>query len=129
MEAWEDGIHISVDPQRLRQILDNLLDNAFKHTASGGLVQLGIEDDEDRVIIRISDNGEGIPHDRLPHIFERFYQVDAQKAGGAGLGLAVVKELVEAHGGQVWAESEPEKGSTFTVVFNKAHDEESMSGE
>jgi signal transduction histidine kinase len=121
MEAMQDKIEIHVDPERVRQILDNLLDNALKYTASGGFVRLRIEDDEDRVMIQVSDTGEGIPPEKLPHIFERFYQVDAQRAGGAGLGLAVVKELVEAHGGQVWAESELGKGSIFTIVLSKTN--------
>jgi two-component system sensor histidine kinase ResE len=92
----------------------NLLDNALKHTDSGGKVKLSINVDDARVTIQVRDNGRGIPSDKLPYVFDGFFQVEPQ-APGAGLGLAVVKELVEAHGGTVSVESELGKGATFTV--------------
>jgi signal transduction histidine kinase len=103
-----------VDVERIRQVIYNLLDNALKHTDPGGKVKLSMEAEDAQVTIQVSDNGRGIPSDKLPYVFNSFFQVKPQ-APGAGLGLAVVKELVEAHGGTVSVESEVGKGSTFTV--------------
>jgi two-component system, OmpR family, sensor kinase len=74
----------------------------------------------ERLIISVSDNGEGIPPEHLPHLFERFYRVETSRSrseGGAGLGLAIVKQMVQAHGGQVWVESQPGHGSTFYIAL------------
>ncbi len=114
MEGGTDGVMFEVDPQRMRQVLYNLLDNALGHTNSGGEVRLGLEVDGERVVVQVQDNGEGIPAEKLPYVFDRFFQVDPARSG-AGLGLAVVKELVEAHGGTASVESEVGRGSTFTI--------------
>ncbi len=107
------------DPERLRQIIVNLLANAFRHTAPNGKVNLNLSASDSTILaIRVSDTGEGIAKDQLPHIFERFYQAtDAQKAGTAGLGLALTKDLVSLLGGTVAVDSEPGFGSLFTVTL------------
>ncbi len=107
------------DPARLHQILWNLLSNAVKFTPADGLVQVDLQRDGSQIQLRVIDNGQGIKADFLPHLFERFRQQDGtstRRHGGLGLGLSIVKQLVDFHGGTVTAASEGEdKGSTFTV--------------
>jgi len=105
---------IYADPSRLRQILANLLHNAIKFTPEGGEVNLTVTQYEDVVEFSVQDTGIGIPSDDLPRIFERFYKADqARTKSGAGLGLAITRHLVEAHGGRIWVESTIGNGSTF----------------
>ena len=110
---------VSGDPDRLRQVVWNLLSNAIKFTPKGGRVGVSVGRVESDVLIRVSDTGQGISAEFLPHVFERFRQADGsttRQHGGLGLGLAVVRHLVEQHGGRVSAESEGDGlGSTFTV--------------
>jgi PAS domain S-box-containing protein len=112
---------VSGDPNRLQQVVWNLLTNAIKFTSRGGRVQVRLERVDSHVEIVVSDTGAGIPADVLPHVFERFRQADSsttRKHGGLGLGLAIVRHLVEMHGGTVQAESEGEgQGATFTVML------------
>lgn len=107
------------DEQRLSQVLGNLLENALRHTPSGGTVALGCAHDGIRLKITVADSGEGIDAEHLPRVFERFYRVDAardREHGGAGLGLAIAKALVEAHGGSISvASAGPGTGTTLTV--------------
>jgi signal transduction histidine kinase len=114
MEKGTESAVAEIDVERIRQVMYNLLDNALKHVDPGGKVKLGIDADDAKVAIQVRDNGRGIPSDKLPYVFDGFFQVEPQ-APGAGLGLTVVKELVEAHGGTVSVESEVGKGSIFTV--------------
>jgi PAS domain S-box-containing protein len=112
---------VSGDPGRLQQVLWNLLSNAVKFTPRGGKVQIVLRQSGSSLEVSVSDTGIGIPRDFLPHVFERFRQADASSTrmhGGLGLGLSIVKQLVELHGGSVRGESEGEgKGATFTVVL------------
>jgi signal transduction histidine kinase len=107
------------DPQRLAQVLGNLIENALRHTPPGGRVDVSARTDHDEVTLRVADTGEGIPTEHLPHLFERFYRVDAARNrdhGGAGIGLAIAKALVEAHGGRITATSDgPGRGAAFTI--------------
>ena len=109
------------DPQRIAQVLANLLDNALRHTPPTGRVEVAASSDEERLTIRISDTGEGITAEHLPHVFERFYRADSARDrnhGGAGIGLAIAKALVEAHGGQITAASRgPGTGTSFTITL------------
>ena len=114
MEKGTERAVAEIDLERIRQVMYNLLDNALKHTDPGGKVKLSINADDAGVTIQVKDNGRGIPSDKLPYVFDSFFQVEPQ-APGAGLGLTVVKELVEAHGGTVSVESEVGRVSTFTV--------------
>jgi CheY-like chemotaxis protein len=112
---------VSGDPDRLRQIFSNLISNAVKFTPTGGRVVVELERHDSHTKITVSDTGQGITADFLPHIFERFRQADSTTTrahGGLGLGLAIVEHLVELHGGSVRAESQgPGQGATFTVVL------------
>lgn len=107
------------DPLRLAQMLGNLLDNALRHTSPGGVVEITATVASAEVIIAVTDNGDGIAAEHLPHVFERFYRADAardRQHGGAGIGLAIAKALTEAHGGRITAASRgPGLGSTFTI--------------
>lgn len=104
------------DPTQLRQAVSNLVDNAIKYSESGQTVRVTLSNSDDHVLIRVSDNGPGIPGKDIPHIFEKFYQVKGNRGrNGAGLGLTLVRSIAEAHGGWVSVESEQAKGSTFTI--------------
>ncbi|AQA02440.1 two-component sensor histidine kinase [Mycobacterium sp. MS1601] len=107
------------DEQRLSQVLANLLDNALRHSQSGGAVELGCTRDGHHVLITVADTGDGVAAEHLPRLFERFYRADAardREHGGAGIGLAIAKALVEAHGGTISATSAGQgAGATFTV--------------
>lgn len=109
------------DRHRLAQVLDNLLDNALRHTPAGGLVEIGAAADGATVRLTVTDSGDGISADHLPNVFERFYRTDTARdrdRGGSGLGLAITKALVEAHGGHIAATSAgPGTGTTFTITL------------
>lgn len=108
---------IRVDADRIAQVIRNLFSNALRHTPAGGRVIVVCRMDEfQKILIMISDTGDGIPPEDLPYIFDRFYRADKSRSrtsGGSGMGLAIVKQLVEAHGGKVWVESQPTQGATF----------------
>lgn len=111
---------LSADPHRLAQILGNLLDNALRHTPSGGQVTIDAGSGPDGTItLTVTDTGEGIPAEHLPHVFERFYRADSARDrdhGGSGIGLAIVKALVEGHRGRISATSSG-AGTTFTIIL------------
>lgn len=107
---------VSVDYHRISQVLRNLLDNALAHTPEGGSITVTTAPQGDFVEVSVTDTGEGIEQENLPHVFDRFYRADRSRAratGGRGLGLTISKELVEAHGGKIGVESEPGEGSRF----------------
>ena len=115
-----DGVTLRADPDALRHIVTNLLDNSLRHTPSGGRIAVTLRRDDGGVALDVADTGRGIGREHLPRIFERFYRADASRSreeGGTGLGLAIVKHMVEAHGGRVSAESEPGQGTTITCWF------------
>jgi signal transduction histidine kinase len=107
------GLVVYADRNALHDIFINLLSNAFKFTADGGGVLILGDQQDQSVLFEIRDTGTGIPEDKLPMIFDEFYQVEGGKYGGTGLGLAIAKRLVEEQGGNIWAESQLGKGSTF----------------
>jgi two-component system phosphate regulon sensor histidine kinase PhoR len=110
----EDLPLVMADADRVQQVIVNLLNNAIKFTPEGGKVILGAEVQDQMVRFSVADSGIGIDPADLPRIFERFFKADRARSGhGTGLGLAIARHLVEAHGGRIWAESEPGKGSTF----------------
>jgi two-component system OmpR family sensor kinase/two-component system sensor histidine kinase BaeS len=107
---------LSVDPVRLGQVLANLLQNAVRHTPRGGAVTVSVALESDgRVGVAVADTGSGIPADVLPHVFDRF--VKSGDAGGAGLGLAIARSLVQAHGGEIGATSQAGRGTTVRFVI------------
>jgi two-component system phosphate regulon sensor histidine kinase PhoR len=121
--AIPPSLAVEADRNYLEQISINLLDNAIKYTPEGGRITISvIEKDQREVLVSVQDTGIGIPKEDLPRIFERFYRVDkgrSQELGGTGLGLSIVKHLVQAHGGKVWVDSQPGKGSTFYFTLPK----------
>jgi heavy metal sensor kinase len=112
-------VEIAMDHDQIAQVLTNLLSNAIDYNQEGGEVRLRLRRVQDEVICSIEDNGLGISSEHLPHIFERFYRVDAARtgAGHAGLGLAISQSIVKAHGGQIKVESRPGEGSTFSIYL------------
>lgn len=104
-----------VDPTRIGQIVTNLLSNALKFTPEGGMVELTLTADVDRAVLRVSDSGEGIPDPELPFVFDRFYRGSGARARGSGIGLTVVRELAEAHGGSAEASNKPGAGASLAV--------------
>lgn len=104
---------VDVDPLRVRQIAANLLSNALRHAPDSGRVVVSVAQRPAEVQITVSDNGPGIAPEDLPHVFDRFWRGGKPRAEGSGLGLAIARELVRAHGGRIWAESEPGSGSDF----------------
>jgi signal transduction histidine kinase len=116
-DAPADLPQVEADPDRILQVLVNLLGNALRATPPGGQVRVRARADADAVVIEVTDTGVGIAAEHLPHLFERFYRVDKARSralGGHGIGLTISKALVEAHGGRIWAASDgPGKGATF----------------
>ncbi len=108
------------DSRRIRQVLNNLLENAIKYSPGGGQITVAAEVEGDHLTVSIADSGPGIPAPYLDKIFQRFFQVDAastRRTGGSGLGLSISKGIVEAHGGRIWAESSPGQGSVFRFTL------------
>jgi signal transduction histidine kinase len=112
----ERPVHVRADGGRIAQVLGNLIGNALKFTPEGGLVTVDATPTSagDRIRFTVADTGPGIPQEHLPHIFDRFYQVRATGRAGAGLGLAIARGLVEAHGSNLDVSSEPGQGTTFS---------------
>jgi two-component system phosphate regulon sensor histidine kinase PhoR len=118
VDAPEDLPHVTADPQRLEQVLHNLLENAVKYTESGGGIQLRARALPGEMEVCVEDTGLGIPPADLPHIFERFYRADkarSREMGGTGLGLSIVKHIIQLHGGSVTADSKYGKGTTIAL--------------
>ena len=114
----DDLPEIDADKDQLRRALLNILDNAIKYTGAGGHITMEADRERGGVTARVSDTGSGIPEADMPHIFKRFYRADASRASaGFGLGLAITKAIVDAHGAQISVKSSPGEGSVFTVFF------------
>jgi signal transduction histidine kinase len=115
-----EAIQLNADASRLEQIIFNLLDNSIKYSSPDGKTAINVSRHKKNIIIRIKDNGKGIPDHKLPYIFNRFYRVDKSRTralGGTGLGLAIVKELIHAHGGTITVKSRENAGTEFELVF------------
>lgn len=117
-------VYIYGDRVRIGQLIFNLIDNALKYTPRGGKIEISLEAQGDRAVLKVKDTGVGISKEDMPYIFDRFYRADKARAreivgeaGGAGLGLSICKEITETHKGTITVESEPGKGTTFTVSF------------
>jgi signal transduction histidine kinase len=118
-EVAADLPPLTADPQRLEQVLTNLVANALRYTPRGGTITLGAQPIEGGARLTVRDTGEGIPPEDLPYVFDRFWRGDRSRShadgAGVGLGLAIARQLAEAHGGRITAESTVGQGSTFTV--------------
>ncbi len=117
LEAAGEPMVVDGDPVRLRQVLGNLLTNALRFTPEGGSVELSLAATGSEAVLRVSDSGPGIPEDELPHVFDRFFRGRQSGYAGSGIGLAVVSELVRAHGGGVSADNLPGGGAVFSVTL------------
>jgi two-component system phosphate regulon sensor histidine kinase PhoR len=109
---------ITADAAMINRVLRNLLGNAIKYTNPGGTITIKLSDHDEAVLVQIIDTGVGIPENHLPYIFDAFYRVN-RNSKGSGLGLAISKTIIEAHGGRIWAESSPGKGSVFSFTLPK----------
>lgn len=129
LKAGQGVPQVNVDVRRMEQVIANLITNAIWHVPGGGSITISLmtaaggsahEIEKPSLIVSVADTGEGITPEHLPYIFERFYRAESSRSksqGGVGLGLAIVKQMVQAHGGKVWAESEPGRGSTFFIAL------------
>lgn len=120
LEISEPLAKVHADGARIRQVLANLLSNALKFSPQGGRIRIGAHQGQGNVTIWVADEGIGIPSEAMPKLFSKFFRVDNRETrtiGGTGLGLALVKDTIEAHGGQVWVESVPGHGSTFSFTL------------
>jgi signal transduction histidine kinase len=114
---------IVADRARLKQVFINLLDNAIKYNREGGSVTVRLRTEDECLIAQIQDTGEGIPTQDLAHIFEKMYRVERRRGRlveGSGLGLSIVRRIVEQHGGSISVESRPDEGATFTMILPQA---------
>jgi len=121
----DEALSMTVDRERMEKVFANLLSNAFKYTPAGGSIEVAVSELEQEVRVSVSDTGPGIPEEDLPRIFERFYQAkakDAKRLPGTGIGLSLVKEFSELHGGSVTVESTVGQGTRFTVTLQKGRD-------
>jgi two-component system, OmpR family, phosphate regulon sensor histidine kinase PhoR len=121
---YKQPIYVFADQDKIQQVITNLVMNSIKYGKTGGTTEIGIENLVDnKVIIRVTDNGEGIEKQNIPRLFERFYRVDksgARSEGGSGLGLAIVKHIIESHNEKIYVESEFGVGSEFSFTLEKA---------
>jgi two-component system phosphate regulon sensor histidine kinase PhoR len=121
--ANSQPILVNADEERIQQVLTNLVINSLKYGVNKGTTEISIQDlNEEKVIVRVTDNGEGIEREHLPRLFERFYRVDKsgnRDQGGSGLGLAIVKHIIEAHQEKIFVESSPGVGSEFSFTLQK----------
>lgn len=121
---YERPIWVHADKEKIQQVLTNLLVNSIKYGEKEGTTEVSVEDlIKNKVIVRVTDNGEGIDEAHIPRIFERFYRVDksgSRKEGGSGLGLSIVKHIIEAHGEKIYVESVVDLGSEFSFTLEKS---------
>ncbi|MGM7637482.1 cell wall metabolism sensor histidine kinase WalK [Bacillus sp. Hm123] len=122
-------MYVEIDTDKLTQVLDNIISNALKYSPQGGKLTFKVEEQANAIIVSVRDQGMGIPKKNLERIFERFYRVDrarTRKMGGTGLGLAIAKEIVTAHGGDIWANSVEGKGTTifFTLPYELSQEDD-----
>ncbi len=119
---YSNPIYVFADEERILQVLTNLLVNSLKYGVEGGRTEVSLVNSDDKILVRVSDDGIGVDSQHLPRLFERFYRVDAtrsRKKGGSGLGLSIVKHIIEAHNENIYVESEFGKGTTFSFTLQQ----------
>ena len=123
VELAAQNVGIIADPEQVKRVIHNIVNNSLKYMDKPkGMINLRVKDVGDFVQIELEDNGKGIAAKDLPNIFDRFYRTDASRnssTGGSGIGLSVVKKIVEEHGGKIWATSREETGTTMYFVLRK----------
>ncbi|MEM8999337.1 MAG: ATP-binding protein [Bacteroidota bacterium] len=121
---YKRSIYVKGDMEKIQQVITNLLVNSIKYGHRNGTTEVSVENlIKNKVIVRVTDNGEGIPRHHIPRLFERFYRVDksgSRSEGGSGLGLSIVKHIIEAHDEKIYVESEEDVGSEFSFTLEKA---------
>lgn len=121
---YNNPIYVNADREKIQQVISNLLVNSIKYGSPNGTTEVSVENlIKNKVIVRVTDNGEGIPKQHIPRLFERFYRVDqsgSRSEGGSGLGLAIVKHIMEVHGEKIYVESEEGVGSEFSFTLEKS---------
>jgi two-component system heavy metal sensor histidine kinase CusS len=116
-------LQAEIDPVLLQRAVNNLVSNAIRHTPAGGTVHLSARESDEGVELAVSNTGAGIAPEHLPHIFNRYYRADAARSDhghSAGLGLSIVRAIMELHGGKIWVRSEPGASTVFFLSFRKA---------
>jgi two-component system phosphate regulon sensor histidine kinase PhoR len=123
-QKYSKSINVFADQEKIQQALTNLITNSIKYGKENGTTEVSIEDlVENKIIVRVKDNGEGIEQHNIPRLFERFFRVDksgSRSEGGSGLGLSIVKHIIEGHNEKIYVESEFNKGSEFSFTLEKA---------
>jgi len=122
---------VEVDVERMAQVFDNLIMNAFRYTPQGGEILLAARTTNGKIMMHVRDNGSGIASEDIPYIFDRFYRGDKsrQQNGESGLGLAIAKSIVEAHGGKIAVDSAPNQGTVFTITLKTFGSKASLQSE
>jgi len=125
----KEAIFVEIDEDKLTQVIDNIISNALKYSPEGGTITFRVKVLDDKIEVSISDQGIGIPKENIQKVFERFYRVDrarTRQLGGTGLGLAIAKEMIGAHGGDIWAKSKEGKGTTilFTLPYDPGQEDD-----
>ena len=122
-KEYSSPVYVNADEERILQVLTNLLVNSLKYGLEGGKTEIFIQELENqKILIKVMDTGEGIEKHHLPRLFERFYRVDptrSRKKGGSGLGLSIVKHIIEAHNENIYVESEIGRGTTFSFTLDR----------
>ena len=127
INALPDLPEVFADRNQIERVFNNLISNALRYTPRGGEVNVSVKPRERYVAISVSDTGSGIPQEHLPHVFDKFVKLSGASSGGAGLGLAISKSIVEAHAGQISVQSEVGRGTTFTFTLPVAQEKTNMS--
>jgi two-component system sensor histidine kinase VicK len=123
MDSPGEAGWVNIDKGRINQVLDNLIANAIKFSPDGGTITVRMFEKDESVCVSVADEGIGMPPEKHQRIFERFYQIDGssrRRFGGTGIGLAIVKRIIDAHHGEIWVESELNQGSSFFFTLPKA---------
>lgn len=128
---YKTPIYVVADRDKIQQVLGNLIENSLKYGKKGGTTEVSVQDlIENKLLVRVTDNGEGVPSVQIPRLFERFYRVDksgSRKDGGSGLGLAIVKHIIEVHQEKIFVESDLGVGSEFSFTLEKWTPEDESS--
>ena len=122
---YSEPIFVNADQERILQVLTNLVVNSLKYGTENGFTKVSVEEfNNDKIIVKVADNGEGIDEQHLPRLFERFYRIDknrSRKKGGSGLGLSIVKHIIEAHQEQIFVKSDLGIGTEFSFTLQKSN--------